>query len=232
VTEPAAGTTAASPDATALQAVLFDMDGLLVDSEPLWFEAESMVMDRLGGPWDESDQQALLGGSLPRTVAYLLSRAARPASEQDVASWLVGRVARLLAERELPVLPGAAELVAEVHAAGIPTALVTSSQRQIMDAVLSRLRLPFDVTVCAEDVRVSKPDPEPYQRAADRLAVDPRRCVALEDSPNGVAAAEGAGCRLVVVPSLAPIPARAGRVVVASLSEVGLPLLKSLAAGQ
>jgi HAD superfamily hydrolase (TIGR01509 family) len=223
---------AAEQDSTGLRAVLFDMDGLLVDSEPLWFEAECAVMDRLGGHWDGADQQALLGGSLPKTVAYLLDRATRPASAQDVGRWLVDGVTELLARRAPPVLPGAAELVDGVRAAGIPTALVTSSQRQIMDAVLSRLGLPFDVTVCAEDVRATKPDPEPYRCAAARLAVDPRRCVALEDSPNGVAAAERAGCRLVVVPSLVPIPARPGRVVVSSLREVGLPLLRALATGR
>jgi HAD superfamily hydrolase (TIGR01509 family) len=225
-------TTAAkpAPEAASLQAVLFDMDGLLVDSEPLWFEVECEVMARLGGQWGEADQRALLGGSLRRSVDYLLARAARPASEQDVARWLVDGMAGLLAVRGPRVLPGAGELLAEVKAAGISHALVTSSERQIMEAVTGQLGVSFDATVCAGDVRRGKPDPEPYLRAAALLRADPRQCVALEDSPNGVAAAEAAGCRLVAVPSLVPITGRPGRLVVGSLREVSLPMLRAIAA--
>jgi HAD superfamily hydrolase (TIGR01509 family) len=220
----------AKPAGRQLQGVLFDMDGLLVDSEPLWFEVESEVMARLGGAWSEADQHALLGGSLPRTVAYLLARAARPASADDVARWLVDGMTGLLAARGPQVLPGAAELLGEVRAAGIAHALVTSSERPIMEAVISHPGLNFDVTVCAADVRRSKPDPEPYLRAAALLGADPRFCVALEDSPNGVAAAEAAGCKLVAVPSLVPIVERPGRAVAASLSEVSLRTLDAMAA--
>jgi HAD superfamily hydrolase (TIGR01509 family) len=211
-----------------LAAVLFDMDGLLVDSEPLWFEAECDVMARLGGQWSEADQQALVGGSLPRTVSYLLARALRPVGPDIVAGWLIDKMSALLASRELTVLPGARELLAEVASAGIPHALVTSSERKIMDAVIAQIGVSFRVTVCAEDVRASKPDPEPYLLAAARLAADPRHCVALEDSPNGVASAEAAGCRLIAVPSLAPITAGPGRIVTTSLRHVDLARLRGL----
>ncbi len=221
-------TESAVPSGGELQAVLFDMDGLLVDSEPLWFEAESDVMARLGGQWSAADQQALIGGSLPRTVSYLLARAARPARAADVGRWLVDGMIALLATRELKVLPGARELLAEVASADIPHALVTSSEREIMDVVIARIGVSFCVTVCAEDVRRSKPDPEPYLLAATRLRADPRQCVVLEDSPNGVAAAEAAGCRLVAVPSLTPIPARPGRVIATSLSQIDLASLRDL----
>jgi HAD superfamily hydrolase (TIGR01509 family) len=220
----------ASPPAGGLQAVLFDMDGLIVDSEPLWFEVECAVMARLGGQWGEADQRALIGGSLPRTVSYLLDRAARPASPEQVGRWLVEGMTSLLTSRALTMLPGAGELLAEVRAAGVPHALVTSSERPIMDAVLTRLGVSFTATVCADDVTRGKPDPEPYLRAAWLLGADPRRCVALEDSPNGVASAEAAGCRTVAVPSLVPIEARPGRTVAASLSQVGLTLLRDLVA--
>jgi HAD superfamily hydrolase (TIGR01509 family) len=223
-------TTKPEPAAGPLQGVLFDMDGLLVDSEPLWFEVETEVMARLGGHWEESDQRALLGGSLPRSVAYLLARAVRPASEQDVARWLVDGMTGLLAARGPRVLPGARELLTQVRAAGLGYALVTSSEREVMDAVLAGLGVDFDVTVCAADVQRGKPDPEPYLRAACLLGADPRQCVALEDSPNGVAAAEAAGCQLVVVPSLVPIAPRPGRVVVSALTEVDLPMLRAIAA--
>lgn len=211
-----------------LQAVLFDMDGLLVDSEPLWFEVESSVMARLGGQWGEADQQALVGGSLDRTVAYLLERALRPASPDDVGRWLVDGMTSVISSRELTVLPGVRELLDEVRSAGLPHALVTSSERQIMDAVIAQIGVSFPVTVCAEDVCRAKPDPEPYLLAAARLGADPRHCVALEDSPNGAAAAEAAGCRLVAVPSLTPIPAGPGRIVVTSLSQIDLARLRSL----
>jgi HAD superfamily hydrolase (TIGR01509 family) len=223
-------TESAVPSGGELQAVLFDMDGLLVDTEPLWFEVESDVMARLGGQWSEADQQDLIGGSLQRTVSYLLARAARAASPDDVGRWLVDGMIALLGTRELRVLPGARELLAEVASAGIPYALVTSSEREIMDAVIARMGVSFCVTVCAEDVRRSKPDPEPYLLAAMRLGADPRLCVALEDSPNGVAAAEAAGCRLVAVPGLAPIPARPGRIIEMSLSQVNLARLRGIVA--
>jgi HAD superfamily hydrolase (TIGR01509 family) len=223
-------TESAVPSGGELQAVLFDMDGLLVDTEPLWFEVESHVMARLGGQWSEADQQELIGGSLQRTVSYLLGRAARAASPADVGRWLVDGMIALLGTRELRVLPGARELLAEVASAGLPYALVTSSEREIMEAVITRMGVSFCVTVCAEDVRRSKPDPEPYLLAAMRLGADPRLCVALEDSPNGVAAAEAAGCRLVAVPGLAPIPARPGRIIETSLSQVNLARLRDIVA--
>jgi HAD superfamily hydrolase (TIGR01509 family) len=231
--ETAARDGAAPPGALpagGLQGVLFDMDGLIVDSEPLWFEVECAVMARLGGRWGEADQQALVGGSLPRTVSYLLDRAARPLSPELVGRWLVDGMTSLLMSRTLTMLPGAGELLAEVRAAGIPHALVTSSERPIMDAVLTRLGVSFTATVCADDVTRGKPDPEPYLKAASLLGADPRHCVALEDSPNGVASAQAAGCRTVAVPSLVPIEAGPGRVVAASLSQVDLTLLRDLVA--
>jgi HAD superfamily hydrolase (TIGR01509 family) len=224
------GPSPASSVSGRLEGVLFDMDGLIVDSEPLWFEVECAVMARLGGRWGEADQQALVGGSLPRTVSYLLARAVQPASPEQVGRWLVDGMTSLLMSRTLTMLPGVGELLAELRDAGIPHALVTSSERPIMDAVLLQLGVGFTATVCANDVTRGKPDPEPYLTAAALLGADPRRCVALEDSPNGVASAEAAGCRIVAVPSLVPIPAGPGRIVAASLSEVDLALLRDLVA--
>jgi HAD superfamily hydrolase (TIGR01509 family) len=225
---PAAADLAPPTLRSALRGVLFDMDGLLVDSEPIWFEAECEVMARLHGEWSAADQHALVGGSLSHTVSYLLARAERPASREEVGRWLVEGMTSLLTSRSLTMLPGAGELLAEVRAAGLPHALVTSSERPIMDAVLLQLGVDFTATVCAGDVATSKPAPDPYLLAASLLGAGPRSCVALEDSPNGVASAEAAGCRVVAVPSLVPIPARPGRVVAASLREVDLTLLRSL----
>jgi HAD superfamily hydrolase (TIGR01509 family) len=221
-----AANTQASGPRTGLQAVLFDMDGILVDSEPLWFEAETAVMGRLGGQWAEADQHALVGGSMAVTVAYLLGKATRPADAAQVEGWLVEAMAGLLRERQLPPMPGAMELLGQVAAVGLPHALVTSSEREIMDAVLRALPASFPVTVCAGDVSACKPDPEGYLLAAAKLAVDPRRCVVVEDSPNGVAAAEAAGCLVVAVPGIVPIPAIPGRLVVSSLLELSLERLQ------
>jgi HAD superfamily hydrolase (TIGR01509 family) len=216
----------------ALQAILFDMDGLLIDSEPLWFEVESEVMAHLGGQWSAADQRELVGGSLQRSIDYLLSRATRAATRAEVARWMVDGMTALLRERGVQVLPGARELFAAVTDAGMPNALVTSSERQIMEAVIPKLGMAFGATVCAEDVRESKPAPEPYLLAAELLGVDPGGCIVLEDSPNGVAAAEAAGCLVVAVPSLLPIPAQPGRVVASSLSHIDLGMLQGMMDGR
>ena len=145
-----------------LRAVLFDMDGLLVDSEPLWFEAECAVMATMGGSWTRADQLELTGGSLEHSVGYMRARALRPAEPALVGTWLLlDTMATLIADRGVPLMPGAAGLLAELTAAGIPLALVTSAQRQIMDAVIARADLAFGTTVCAEDVSHSKPAPDP-----------------------------------------------------------------------
>ena len=206
------------------------MDGLLVDTEPLWFETEADVMARLGAPWGPEDQQQLLGGSMERTVGYLLARATRPAPPADVARWMMDGMLRRAAQGRVVVRPGAGELLAEVAAAGVPHALVTGSQRPFTEAVLASTGFRFPVTVTADDVTRTKPDPEPYLLAAKLLDADPGQCVALEDSPNGIASATGAGCRVVAVPSLLPIPPAAGRLVVPSLREVTLDTLRALAA--
>jgi HAD superfamily hydrolase (TIGR01509 family) len=208
--------------------VLFDMDGLLVDTEPLWFETEIEVMARLGAPWTKEDQEALLGGSMERTVGYLLAKATRPAPPADVARWMMEGMLNRAADGRIVVRPGARELLAEVAAAGVPYALVTSSQREFAEAVLVGAGFRFPVTVTGEDVARTKPDPEPYRLAAKLLDVDPAACVAIEDSPNGVVSATEAGCRVIAVPSLVPIPPAPGRLVTHSLRDVTLETLRSM----
>ena len=225
-TAPAAPPRRRTP-AAWLQAVLFDMDGLLVDSEPLWFEVERMIMDRMGGRWTQEDQERLIGGSLAHSVGYMRARADRPADPELVARWMVDGMAALIRERGVPLKPGAAALLADIAAARVPTALVTSAERPVMEAVLEVTALSFATTVCSADVTRNKPDPEPYRRAAGLLGADPRRCVALDDSPTGVASAEAAGCAVVAVPSV-PIPAQPGRLVAATLSEVSVGLLQEM----
>ncbi len=206
------------------------MDGLLVDTEPLWFETEADVMARLGAPWTKQDQEQLLGGSMDNTVGYLLARATRPVPPADVARWMTEGMLRRAAEGRVIVRPGARELLSEVAATGIPYALVTGSQRPFTDAVLASTGFRFPVTVTGDDVARTKPDPEPYLLAAKLLDADPEQCVALEDSPNGVASATSAGCLVVAVPTLLAIPPAPRRLVVPSLSGITLATLRALAA--
>jgi HAD superfamily hydrolase (TIGR01509 family) len=200
-------------------AVLFDMDGLLIDSEPLWFAAETAVMDRLGVQWTQADQHQLLGGSLERSVSYMLAKAARPVPRQTLAAWLMADITERV-RRAVPLRPGAPELLASVAHAGLPSALVTSSERTFMEAVLASTGLRFDVLVCADDVTATKPDPACYLLAAKLIGVPPADCFALEDSPNGVASAEAAGCRVIAVPSVVPIAPASGRTIVRSLLDL------------
>ena len=206
------------------------MDGLLVDTEPLWFETEADVMARLGAPWTKQDQEQLLGGSMDNTVGYLLARATRPVPPADVARWMTEGMLRRAAEGRVVVRPGARELLNEVAATGIPYALVTGSQRPFTDAVLASTGFRFPETVTGDDVARTKPEPEPYLLAAKLLDADPEQCVALEDSPNGVASATSAGCLVVAVPTLLAIPPAPRRLVVPSLSGITLATLRALAA--
>lgn len=213
---------------TELAAVLFDMDGLLVDTEPLWFEVETEVVSRLGGEWSSADQAKLVGGSLQATLDYLLIKASRPVPRDVLADWMLDAMLARVRRGPVTLRPGADALLAETRAAGVPHALVTSSERVIMDAVFAVTGLEFATTVCADDVTRIKPDPEPYLLATKLLGVDPAASVVLEDSLNGVAAAEAAGCQVIAVPNVTPVPPAPGRIVISSLAELTLPRLDAL----
>jgi HAD superfamily hydrolase (TIGR01509 family) len=213
-----------------LQAVLFDMDGLLVNSEPLWYEVEAGIMARIGSPWGQADQEHLIGGSLRRSTAYMRRKAAVPVPEETIAGWLTQGMARLVRRRGVPMMPGAAALLAGIGAAGVPHALVTSAEPEIMEAALDSIGVRFPVTVCAADVIKGKPDPEPYLEAAARLRVAPEGCVALEDSPTGITSAHAAGCAVIAVPSVPPPPGLA-TLTVPSLEALDLAALRAVAAG-
>ena len=188
-------------------ALLFDMDGLLVDTERTWFAVETEIMAGLGAPWGDEHQAALVGGPLEKSVQYMLDRADRPdvAPDQLARALLEGMVRHL---RAGPVSwqPGAERLLAQAADAGVPCALVSSSLRPVVDAVLAAIGTEhFAVTVSGDDVAQTKPNPDPYLLAAELLGVDPVRCVAFEDSETGATSAVAAGCFTVVVPSLVPV---------------------------
>ncbi len=208
----------------SLSAVLFDMDGLLVDTEPLWLRAEREVMGQLGSSWTVEDQRAVLGGPLSHAAAYMARRAGSPLPPEEIGGMLVAEMAVQLRTGRITLQPGAAELVGVVAAAGVPRALVSASLRVLMDLVLvefERRGLPaFPVTVAGDEVHATKPDPAPYLLAADLLGVDIARAVVLEDSPNGVRSGRASGATVIAVPHLVPIAAGQGVVIRDSL--VGL----------
>ena len=214
-------------------AVFFDMDGLLVDSEPVWTVAEVELATRLGGVFTAELKAAVVGTRLQVAVPTILDWYGAPAGPADVArtsAWLLERMVALFGGSALPLLPGAAELLAALRAAGVPVALVSSSYRVLVDAVLAHGVGPFDLTIAGDEVTHGKPHPEPYLLAARRFGVDPRDCVVLEDSPAGIAAGHAAGCAVVAVPSVAGVviaPA-ARQLVVDSLAGIDLAALSGL----
>lgn len=209
---------------TDLQAVLWDMDGTLVDSERLWDVSLADLAAHLGGELSAELREDLVGSSLPRSVSAVRAAAGLdPGHEDGVAAdgrWLLERTKLLFAE-DLPWRPGAREALAAVREAGLPTALVTSTYRELTDVALETIgREFFDITVCGDEVSATKPDPAPYLRAAELLGVVPGACVAVEDSPTGTRSAVAAGATVVVVPSEVSVPPGERRVLRESL--VGL----------
>ena len=190
-----------------MDAVLWDMDGVLVDSEPLWTLAEVELATTFGGTWDAEIKAAVVGTRLEVAVPTILRFFGVPDTAEQVdqtSQWLLARMVELF-RQDLPVLPGVVELLAALRDEGVPVALVSSSYRVLVDAALQQGLGPFDLSVAGDEVVHGKPHPEPYLTAAQRLGVDPARCVVVEDSPSGVAAGEAAGCAVVAVPGVAGV---------------------------
>jgi HAD superfamily hydrolase (TIGR01509 family) len=187
--------------------VLFDMDGTLVDSEKVWDIALRELARRAGGELSDRARHAMIGSNMARTMRLMREDLGQPDRPEapDVA-WLNDRVFQLFSEG-LVWRPGAYELLQAVRSAGIPTALVTSTGRRLVDVALNTLgRENFDVVVCGDEVAVPKPDPEPYRTAAELLGVKIEECVAIEDSPVGVASAVASGAAVLAVPADLELP--------------------------
>ena len=214
-----------------LSAALFDLDGLLVDSEPLWTVAEEELFDRLGGaPWSSAAKRACMGHRLDAAIPIMLSFAGRSAPYDEVADFLLRRMVEQFTAH-LPLRPGAVALLDALRARGVPLALVSSSYRVLVDAALRSIGAErFAVVIGGDEVVHAKPDPEPYLVAARRLGVDPARCVVLEDSATGVQAALAAGAACVAVPELQSISPAERLLVVASLTDVTVVDLDRLVA--
>ncbi|MEV6208834.1 HAD family phosphatase [Kitasatospora sp. NPDC051914] len=211
-------------------AVLFDMDGTLVDTEPLWWQAAAETAAELGLSLDDADLPHVLGRAAEHTAAHLHRASGTDRAEAELVERLNGVFAGKVAAEVVP-RPGALDLLAALRTAAVPTALVSASPRRVVDLVLGAIGDRwFTTTLAAEDTERTKPEPDPYLAAADRLGLDPAACVAVEDSPAGVASAVAAGCAVLAVPSTVPIAADGRITLLDSLEHADLDLLGSLAA--
>jgi len=213
------------------QAVLFDMDGVLVDSEPIWYAVEGGLVERLGGTWGREHQAKCIGGTVDATCRYIVELTGTSWTVDEVQEAVMAEMVAACSSADLAVHDGALELVDAVRAMGVRTALVTSSFRVIVDAVLERIGSHrFDAVITGDEVSRGKPHPEPYLAACDRLGVTPADAVVVEDALNGVLSAESAGCTVVAVPSVAPIDAGPRRHVVERLDQIDAEWLLTLPA--
>ena len=210
-------------------AVLFDMDGTLIDSEPVWFETEVRLLAEYGFDLGREHWEHVLGQPTEVSSKYLVQVSGIPLTWQELSERIEVAMVEQLSQG-LELLPGAKELLVELQTAGVPTALVSASSRRIVDACIGAIGADFfRHTVSGDDVARTKPDPQPYLLAADLLGVDPAECVVIEDSPIGTAAGAAAGCRVLSVPHATVVLPDLPRVTkAASLDGVNLAYLSAL----
>ena len=190
------------PGGPEIVAVVFDMDGVLVDTEHLWDEVREELTGEWGGRYTPEAQEAMMGMSSHEWSRYLHEVVGLREQPETINAEVVRRMLARY-EDELPVVPGAVDAVRRLHAEGLRLAVASSSNRELIDAVLRRLELTdlFAVTVSSEEVAQGKPAPDVYLETARRLDVDPTRCVAVEDSASGIRAAHAAGMRVLAYPN-------------------------------
>jgi HAD superfamily hydrolase (TIGR01509 family) len=212
-----------------MKAVLFDMDGTLVDSEKLWDVSMRELYARFGGVMTPEVRGATVGGSAESVIKLVFADLGLPPDPQemaDVADWL-HEITGELFDAGLPWCDGARELLEELAAADVPMALVTNTRRALTERALNSIgRHYFTVSVCGDEVPYGKPAPDPYRQAAALLGLDPAHCLAIEDSVTGAASAEGAGCPVLVVPNDVEVPAGPRRRHARTLAEIDLDGLR------
>jgi len=212
-------------------AVLWDLDGTLVDSEPDWIAAEHELTDAHGVRWTHEDSLSLVGSALPHAGAVLRDRGV-PLSVDEIVAYLIERVVMSL-DRSVPWQPGAVDVLDGLRSAGVQCALVTMSYDVIARRIVAATpEGTFDAVVTGDSVTNGKPHPEPYLRAAELLEVDVTQCVAVEDSLTGLASAHASGARVVGVQRAIPIPAAEGRSRVATLLQLDTDRLGRIASGE
>ena len=203
-------------------AILWDMDGTLVDTEPCWIDAEYALAERYGGTWSHEHALNLVGNDLIASGTYIREHMGIDLEPSLIVEELLDHVVASV-ERSVPWRPGAVELLAGLQEHGIPCALVTMSYRRFVAPVLAALpEGTFAEVVTGDAVLRGKPHPEPYLKAARALGVDPADCLAIEDSNTGARSAEAAGCRVLVVPNHVPVLPGERRVFAESLSGLGV----------
>jgi HAD superfamily hydrolase (TIGR01509 family) len=210
-------------------AVLWDMDGTLVDTEPYWIACEFALVDRHGGNWSTEHAHALVGNDLRASARYIQKHGGVPLPPEEIIDILLdGVVERVRAD--VPWRPGARELLLDLVVLGVPNALVTMSYQRLAATVVDVLpEGSFAVQVTGDQVARGKPHPDPYQTAARRLGIDPGECVAIEDSPSGLASARAAGVPVLAVQHLVDLTPYTNGPVLSTLEGVSpydlLPLL-------
>jgi HAD superfamily hydrolase (TIGR01509 family) len=181
------------------------MDGTLVDTEPYWIESEFELVEKHGGTWSTEHALNLVGNDLIASGRYIREHGGIDLEPAEIVEELLDRVVARV-ERRVPWQPGAVELLSDLRAAGVRCALVTMSYRRFVAPILDGLpEGTFEVVVTGDAVTQGKPHPEPYEKAAAILGVDPRRTLAIEDSNTGARSAEAAGCTVLVVPNHVPV---------------------------
>lgn len=188
-----------------LTAVLWDLDGTLVDTEPYWMAAEGPLVESFGGTWSPEQALSMVGLGLNDAAAILQANGVRMPN-QEIVDHLTAEVMRQLREQGVPFRPGARELLAQLRREGIKTALVTMSLRRMALSVAELIEFDaFDAIIAGDDVSHPKPHPEPYLRGMTALGVDAAQTVAIEDSPTGVRSALDAGAGVIGVPLMVPL---------------------------
>ena len=214
-------------------AVLWDMDGTLVDTEPYWITAEMELARRAGGTWTHEDGLLLVGNDLVVSAQMMRERAGVPGTDAEIVQQLLELVIAQVHELGIPWRPGAQELLSDIRAADIPCALVTMSYASLAGVVVDALPPhTFNSVITGDAVANGKPHPEPYLAAVAALEVEAHACIAIEDSRAGIASAEAAGVTTLAVEFLVPIDAAAQRSRIASLEHITLADLRRIAAGE
>ncbi|MBW9093892.1 HAD family phosphatase [Microbacterium jejuense] len=205
-------------NAPPLAAVLWDMDGTLVDTEPYWMAAETPLIESYGGTWSHEQALGLVGLGLEDSARILQGVGVRMSTDA-IIDHLTAEVMRQLAETGIPFRPGARELLADLRAAGIKTGLVTMSMRRMADTVVDLIDFDaFDVIVAGDDATRPKPFPDPYLQACEALGVTPDETVAIEDSPNGLRSAVASGASVIGVPLMVSLTGAGAHVLWDSLA--------------